>query len=244
MNYECMKAIRLDKNKIRNQKMTPIKKLLFQVVSLAVLGALVGWSWGTTASDRQAYDLAKGLSVEKYRTHVLSIFGKGTEKEEGIWYVNFYDPDSPTKGKVVIIEKGVVTRSHAAAGRGVFDDNMSFDPTLTTVSAEDALKTAQAYAVKNQIVYDSTRMLLRRTAVGSAPIWRVELLQEGRSKGYVLSKAEDGSFASYLPPPPVTSRKENHSNTGAEFFGKEVEKTFTGIGADLEEFFTGERTVD
>lgn len=36
------------------------------------------------------------------------------------------------------------------------------------------------------------------------------------------------------------SKKASKTKT----FGNEVEKTFLGIGADLEEFFTGSRTVD
>lgn len=36
------------------------------------------------------------------------------------------------------------------------------------------------------------------------------------------------------------------SDAGSEFerFGRDVERTFKGIGADLEEFFTGKRTID
>jgi hypothetical protein len=213
-----------------------MKKTFLSILSLTALGlSVVGWTWGTTP-DREAYDLAKGLSVDKYRTHVLSIYGKGSSKEVKTWHINFFDPDSETKGKVVVVENGVVTRSHAAEWKSSYDDALSFDPTLSKVTAEVAMATAKTYAEKNQISYDATTVLLRRTEVGKAPFWRVELRQDGHSKGYIITRSEDGAYANYEQP-----KKEG---SGAENFGNDVQKTFKGIGADLEEFFTGERTVD
>jgi hypothetical protein len=213
-----------------------MKKTLLSTLLVGAVGlSIVGWSWGTTP-DREAYDLAKGLSVEKYRTHVLSIYGKGNTKDVQTWHINFFDPDSPSKGKVVVVQDGAVTRSHAAEWKSTYDDALSFDPTLSKVTAETAMKTAKAYADKNLIAYDTTRILLRRTEVGKAPFWRVELRQDGHSKGYVIAKSDDGTFASYEQP-----KKEG---SGVQNLGKDIESTFKGIGADLEEFFTGERTVD
>jgi hypothetical protein len=40
-----------------------------------------------------------------------------------------------------------------------------------------------------------------------------------------------------------TARQSKH-RSGFQEFGSDVERTFKGIGADLEEFFTGKRTID
>jgi hypothetical protein len=222
-------------DEILKRKLHMKKILLGTILCGAVVLLVAGRSWGTTP-DREAYDLAKGLSVDKYRTHVLSIYGKGTSEEVQTWHINFYDPDSSTKGKVVVVENGVVTRSHTAEWKSNYDDTLSFDPTLSKITAKTAMKTAKTYAEKNQITYDTTRVLLRRTEAGKAPFWRVELRQDGHSKGFVTAKSEDGAFADYTAP--------GKEGSGIENLGKDVESTFKGIGADLEEFFTGERTVD
>ncbi len=208
-----------------------MKRFLFSILLLAA----VAWTWGTRP-DREAYDQAKALSVEKDRTHVLSIFGKGSAVDVKTWYVNFYDPDSPSKGRVVVVQDGKVIRSHAAEGRSTYDDDLSFDPTMSKVTSETAMKTAKTYAEHNQIAYNTTTVLLRRPDHGKAPAWRVGLLQDGNSRGFVFVKSEDGALASYAPP----SKPEKNIKD----FGRDVESTFRGIGADLEEFFTGERTVD
>lgn len=208
-----------------------IKHFLFGIALLAV----VGWTWGTSP-DREAYNQAKTLSIEQYRTHVLSIYGKGSDKEIKTWHINFYDPDSPSKGKVVVVENGIVTRSHAAESGRTYVDDLSFDPTVSKVTSETAMKTAKAYAEHNQIAYNATAVLLRRTEQGKAPLWRVEMLQDGVSKGYVFANSEDGNLKNYAPP--------SKSEGKVKDFGRNVENTFRGIGADLEEFFTGERTVD
>ncbi len=40
------------------------------------------------------------------------------------------------------------------------------------------------------------------------------------------------------------SSKQKKHRSGFQEFGEEVERTFKGIGGDLEEFFTGKRTID
>ncbi|MEI9999180.1 MAG: hypothetical protein WDO13_08400 [Verrucomicrobiota bacterium] len=49
--------------------------------------------------------------------------------------------------------------------------------------------------------------------------------------------------------PPGSTPTASSSSTGgvvgdAEKIGNDVKKTFLGIGGDLQQFFTGERTVD
>jgi hypothetical protein len=196
---------------------------------------LAGWTWNQSA-EREAYEAAKGLSLEKYRSHVLLIYGTGPRDKIEKWEIQFYDPDSPTKSKAVFVEGNKAVRSLPAKSPKAGDPSISFDPLLGKVTLETALGTAAAYARENQITYDSVRVLLRRTAAGQAPNWNVEMIQDGHSKGIVVTKSEDGTLASYRKPVPKKS--------GLAKFGDDVEKTFLGIGGELEEFFTGDRTID
>jgi hypothetical protein len=74
----------------------------------------------------------------------------------------------------------------------------------------------------------------------------VQLLNDGKNKGFVFVDATTGTFASYKP------AGSHHSSGGggdsveanANAAGNDIKNTFLGIGGDLQQFFTGERTVD
>lgn len=191
---------------------------------------------GCARSEGTAFDKAKTVITPEYQKHVLSIYGKGSPDKIDTWYFNFYDPNSERKGKTVVIQNDRVDRVHPSEGRG-YDDAWSFDPALSKIDSEQALKTAHEYANQNQISYNSVNLLLKRPEVGKAPIWRVELINQGTSQGFVYSNPQDGKFVKYETP--QEARRSEGGN-----FANDVERTFRGIGADLEEFFTGERTVD
>lgn len=203
------------------------------VLTLALL--LVAWSFAKSP-ERAAYDKAKTLIDEKYRTHVLSIYGKGSMTEIQTWHFNFYDPSSPTRAKAVVMKDGKVDLLKPAEWGKPYDDSRSFDPVQNKVGVDAALKTAKEYAATNNVAYDGVTVLLRRPNADSPPSWSVGFLHEGRSRGYVLTKVEDGSFSSF--------QTRSTGSSGAEGFAKDVEDTFLGIGGDMEEFFTGKRTVD
>jgi hypothetical protein len=191
---------------------------------------------GLTTPEGDAYNKAKSVIDQSYQTHVLSIYGKGAPDDVQTWYFTFYDPNSSNKAKTVVIQNNKIDRVHPSESRTIYDDAMSFDPSKNKVNSSRALETAKEYAQKNQISYDSVNILYRRSESGKAPAWRVELLNQGSSRGYVYSDSENGTFAKYDPP-----RTTENTDSG---FARDVERTFRGIGADLEEFFTGERTVD
>jgi len=193
-------------------------------------------AFGLTPPEGEAYNQAKSVIDQNYREHVMSIYGKGSTESVKTWYITFYDPTSASKAKTVVVINGKIDRVHPSESRTSYDDVMSFDPLRTRISSSKALETARQYAEKNQISHDGVNMLLKRSESGKAPHWRVELLNQGTSRGYVFVEPEKGEFAKYEAPKSVDKKGEH--------FAKDVEQTFRGIGADLEEFFTGERTVD
>jgi hypothetical protein len=194
--------------------------------------------FGSSSSDQNTYSIARKVIPEPYQTHVISVYGKGTPSELRTWYITFYDPDTELNARVVVIEKDKIQRFHPAEGKSKYRDAMSFDPSLNKFSAEGALSVARDYAQKNQISYDHVNLLLRRPDEGKAPIWRVQLIQGDTSRGSVYLNS-DGTFSHY-----ESSLKESSKDSGAQGFFKDVERTFKGVGGDLEEFFTGERSVD
>jgi hypothetical protein len=228
------------------EKPSNMKSLWVAVGSAVVLMIFAAWNLFST-SYGEAYSKAKEFAGESHQSQVLSVMGVGTPTEINTWYFHFYDPTSASKAKLVTVRDGKIDQVRPTEGRR-YDENMSFDPTKTSASFEDALRTAAEYAAKNQVDYNQTRVYQSRADAGVGPAWRVEMLKDGKSKGYVVTSPSDGSLVSYQASAPVAVKRDREGagsgQSGAEEFGHDVEKTFKEIGGDLEEFFTGERTVD
>jgi hypothetical protein len=210
--------------------------------TLCLMSFLAFSFFSTSDKEQDAYNVAKESVLEKDRTHVLSVYGKGTPTEINTWYIKFFDSDSKTKASVAVVEKGKVIRTHPSEDNGKNDDQLSFDPMQNTVGVTTALETAKKYAKDNLINYDQTRVFLHRTEVGKAPVWNVQLLEGATSKGRVYMNGKDGAFASYVAP--GSAGGSSATGSTGQSIGEEVKDTFLDIGGDLENFFTGERTVD
>ena len=216
--------------------------------------ALVGFAWlpvqaqdvpGSSAKD--AVNIASGSVDSSIRGQVVSVYGIGTPAAVQTWWVIFYDPSVASHGRAVKIDNGQVTRTYEANGGVIYSDGLTFAPGSVT-GEHRALTTAQNYAAKHALAYDSVRVLLRVTAPGEGLRWRVELYDGTKNRGFVFVNATDGTFAMYAPPGAVSTH--GSSSTGGGVAGdvnraaNDVKNTFLGIGGDLQQFFTGERTVD
>jgi hypothetical protein len=205
---------------------------------------------GYSNSAQQAVDVAKETVDAGIRDRLVSVYGVGTPQAINRWWVIFYDPTVPSHGRAVRVDKGAVTMTYAAQGGVVYEQELTFS--LSRVTGESAaLENAQNYATQQNLTYDGARALLRRNAADGPLRWRVELLNGVKNRGFVFTNATSGTFAMYSPPGSASSAKA--SGTGgaagglvgdAKQFGNDVKHTFLGIGGDLQEFFTGERTVD
>ena len=197
-------------------------------------------------SSNDAVNLAKDAVDKSVRDSIVSVYGVGTPAAIQTWWVIFYDPSVPSHGRGVKLDHGAVTRVYEAKGGVVYLDTLTF-PRAQVTDAGPALTAAQFYAGQHALAYDHVRALLRVTANDDAFVWRVQLLNGAESKGFVFVNATDGAFASYTPPGLIAT-KTGASTGGVEGdarrAGNDVKNTFLGIGGDLQQFFTGERTVD
>jgi hypothetical protein len=230
-----------------------MKTLAFIVgTALAVLTFVPGQSQTvsttTTAvsSANAAVNIARDGIDPSLRDRIVSVYGVGTPAAIQTWWVIFYDPAVPSHGRAVKVDNGQITNTYEAKGGVVYTDALTFAP--AQVAGEGpALAAAQTYAAEHALAYDHVRALLRTTATGQAFRWRVQLLDGSTSKGFVFVNASDGTFAIYAPPGSVPAK--GGTGTGgvagdAHRAANDVKNTFLGIGGDLQEFFTGERTVD
>ena len=222
-----------------------MKSNYFFFAILAAWGAVVisgparGQSSGTV---NDAFQIARQAVKPDVQTKVVSVYGIGTPSAIQKWYIIFYDPTVATHGRAVLVENHQITRTYPANGGAIYSAALTFDP--SRISSEGpALTATQSYAAKHNIDYDTVHALLKQTSLNKPFRWRVELLNGGKSRGYVYVNAIDDSVASYSSPS-TAKKSSDSSDNSVEGFGNQVKNTFLGIGGDLEEFFTGERTVD
>jgi hypothetical protein len=215
---------------------------------------------GRADSVNQAFEVARGAVSPAIQTKVVSIYGTGTPTFIQKWYIIFYDGGVPSHGRAVLVVDNQVVKTYAANGGATYRADLTFDPARLTPEGP-ALTAAQSFAARHSINYDGVRALLKQTSLDRPFRWRIELMNSGRSRGYVYVNALDSTVAAYAPPESggqggtytsttttttTTSTSENDGGVEGEArgFGNDVKRTFLGIGGDLQEFFTGERTVD
>lgn len=206
-----------------------------------------GTVWAQNAGNvSDAFQTARKAVNPEIQTKVVSIYGIGTPEAIQKWYIIFYDSSVPSHGRAVLVENNQITKTYAANGGTTYSASLTFDPSRIT-SEGPVLSAAQGYAAKHNIPYDSVHALLKQASVDKPFRWRIELVQAGQSRGFVYVNALDGtvaSFASSSTGTGETSSRSSSSDSGFKGFSHDVQKTFLGVGGDLEEFFTGERTVD
>jgi hypothetical protein len=208
---------------------------------LLVLGAGAMPSRAETTpplSVNDAFAIARTAVKPELQTKVVSVYGIGAPAAIQRWYIIFYDPTVPSHGRAVLVENQKISKVYPANGGVTYDKGLTFDPSRIT-SEQPALRSAQAYADRHHLTYDAVRALLRETSLTKPFRWRVELLREGESLGFVYVNALDAKVADYAGPP---NPKASDGSTGN--FSDDMKNTFLHIGGDLEEFFTGDRTVD
>jgi hypothetical protein len=201
------------------------------------------------SSAAQAVDVAKNAVDPSLQDRIVSVYGVGTPAAMGRWWVIFYDPAVESHGRAVKVENGQIARTYVAHGGVVYMRDLTFSGARVTGEGT-ALSNAQQYAAQHAIAYDGARALLRRNSSDGPLRWRVELMEGPVGKGFVFTDATNGSFAMYAPPGAVSAGKHTGGTSDgglvgdAKKLGNDVKHTFLGIGGDLQEFFTGERTVD
>jgi hypothetical protein len=194
-----------------------------------------------------AVNVAKDGVEASLRNQIVSVYGVGTPAAIQTWWVIFYDPSVSSHGRAVKVDNGQITRTYEAKGGVVYPDTFTFAGSQMTGEGA-ALGAAQNYAAQHALAYDHVRALLRVISKGQELRWRVQLLDGPTSKGFVFVNATDGSFAMYSPPGSVSTKESSGTGGGvvgdANRAANDVKDTFLGIGGDLQQFFTGERTVD
>jgi hypothetical protein len=172
------------------------------------------------------------------RKEVLMVKVQGPAGAPNVWTVYFYDASLQNKTRMARVVDGKLEQLGPAEHKQVAKSERVFDPDLVKVSYDQAWGAVKAKAQEKAMTFDAVNAYLYRKVPGESPVWEFELRQAGASRG-IFELDSNGVFASYQEARPAAVKKG-----GAAGFFQDVERTFLGIGGDLEEFFTGDRTVD
>jgi len=204
---------------------------------------LAGTAWAQDSGTvNQAFAVARQSMSPDIQTHVVSAYGIGTPTAVQKWYFIFYDPSVPSHGRAVLVENNTITKTYPANGGTTYASKLAFDPSRIN-SEGPALSAAQGYAAKHNLTYDSVTALLKQTSTDRPFRWRIGLVNNQVVVGYLYVNAVDDTVAAYVPAG-ASHKSGSSSEGGVPGFANDVKDTFLGIGGDLQQFFTGERTVD
>jgi hypothetical protein len=244
ISEEDWRAIMLLRRAVSGQN-NGMKAISFFSMTLVVLDFMLRAAAAAPAPSSgtvgAAFEVARAAVKPELQTKVVSAYGTGTAAAIDRWYFIFYDPAVASHGRAVLVEMQKIVKTYPANGGVTYARDLTFDPSRIT-SEGPALSAARGYAAKHKITYDSVHALLKQTAANKPFRWQVQLLRGGQSRGCVYVNALDDSVASYASPSAAKNNDSAPQDNGG--FANEVKKTFLGIGGDLEEFFTGGRTVD
>jgi hypothetical protein len=167
------------------------------------------------------------------------------------WWIRFYDEKPLLKVRAIhIIGPEIMKNTEPGNPFDRGDVEHIIRPEQLKYDSEKCIAFIEKAARENSIPLHSLNIRLEKPYPGeSNPIWFFEWFDEkDKSLGKINISATTGKITEIVGLKLKDKKfesvsKKTTSQKGADF-GGEVEGTFLGIGADLEEFFTGNRTVD
>lgn len=226
-------------------KVTPLFGLLF--LPLAAFGR------------DTAYQALRTVGAERDQallSRVIEVKGRDGQPQPENWVVVLDDPlarggvrEIEVANKHIVSERTPVKAySGSSAGSAMNFQKLNLDSQGAFVIAEEQAK-------KAKISFDAVDYLLRRDEANGAPVWTLQLLDPRLHRVASITLAADTGavLASDFAPPAqqtrIASAPEEDSDThsvrdGAKNLGHKINRTFHRVGASMEEFFTGKRTID
>ena len=175
---------------------------------------------------------------------LLSMESDNAQLRPRYWWIRFYDEQNLFKLRAVHIIGPEITRNIEPSNP--FDGGNA-DHIIPTESlkydSEKCITFMEKAAKENKIPLYSINTRLEKPYPGeSNPIWYFEWFDEkGNSLGKINISATTGRVTEIVG---LKIKDKRFQSVSKKTFSEDVEGTFLGIGADLEEFFTDERTVD
>lgn len=159
-----------------------------------------------------------------------------------VWELQYQDSNFKGDRRAVVFRQGKVSDDKARTLKAFPGTSQPLTQTDLESSVAPLRTKANALAADAKVTPASIRYVLSHRE-GSPATWRVLVFDaKEQHLGRLEINAESGQLISSSWGKDITSSAEARSDF--EQFGNDVQSTFKGIGGDLEEFFTGKRTID
>jgi len=160
------------------------------------------------------------------------------------WWVRFYDADVTLKVRALYMIGSEMNRNITPGN--IFDGgNAEFiiNPEQLKYDSEKCIAFIQKACKDSNIPLQSLHVRLEKPHPGeSNPIWYFELLDaQEEALGRLSISATTGRVTEIVG---LKLKDTRFKPVSKSTLSQDVEETFIGIGADLEEFFTGKRSLD
>lgn len=223
-------------------------KISVSILLVALLG--VGGTLTAEMSDKPpsafaSLKQARRLLGEKGSgAHFLSMESENAKLRPRYWWIRFYDDSLLLKLRAVQMIGPEMIRN-LEPGNPFDGGNKAYviDPESLKIDSDRCIAIMEELARDNKIPLAGINARLRKPHPGeSNPVWYFEWLDANNDTlGKVNISATTGRVLEIVG---LKLKSKRHQDVSRKTAAQETEDTFLGIGGDLEEFFTGARTVD
>jgi hypothetical protein len=180
----------------------------------------------------------------KFGKEVLSMESENSHLRPRYWWIRFYDDSLFMKTRAVQMI-GPEMMKNMEPGNPFDSGNREFviQPDLLKYDSEKCIAFIEKAAKDSGIPLSSLNAKLEKPHPGeSNPIWFFELFNaEGEKLGKINISATTGKVTEIIG---LKLKDKRFDPVSKNTPSQDVESTFLGVGADLEETFTGKRTID
>ncbi len=216
---------------------------------LFLLAATLGAGILMAADDRpptafETLKTARKQLGDRIGANLLSMESDHAKLRPRFWWLRFYDDQLFLKLRAIMIIGPEIIRNVEPGN--IFDGGDKryiIEPDLLKVDSDKCIAFMEKAARENNIpLYSRDVRLEKPHTEETNPIWYFTWHDE---KGGTLGKISiSATTAKVIEIVGLRIKTPRFQSVARKTAGQEVEDTFLGIGGDMEEFFTGKRTVD
>ncbi len=220
-----------------------MKRIILLLIVLVCANVSFGAEKASQYSALKALKIAANTVPQNVRNQLVRIVGEEGRLHPVTWNVVFYDDSADMDMRVITITRGeILTNEQPWAMLEQVNLSTCMNLRDVKLDSKDVINTIHKLCYENKIpVYIMDARLEKLQQGNVTPLWEC-VLKNARNNtiGTIWVSAKTGKILKTedLELTPESKLRAEKS------FGQGFVDTFLGLGGNMEEFFTGERTVD
>ena len=220
-----------------------MRKILLTFAFVALSGCLFAAEKSENYSALKAYKTAATAVPKAVATQLVRIVGENGKLHPLEWTVTFYDPSAAMDMRVVKVSRNEVLETDEPFA--IFEQtNVGTCLNLQDIrlDSKDVINAIHRLCYDNKLpLYVVDIQLTKRQSGNVTPLWICTLKNSRNNEfGKISVSARTGKI---LETEGIVLTSDSRLRA-EKSFGANVRDSVLGMGADMEQFFTGKRTVD